>query len=111
VAEPACCEGLSTASLNAGQRNDPNTGPEQGSSDDRVGPQQPCCAAVQGCTGLSAAGLSQLKHCKRLQYLDLSGTRIVGLYFLEIRDVSLDFAGPKKGVSTMLCSSSQLDPL
>ena len=43
---------------------------------------------MQGCTGLSAAGLSQLRQCKRLQYLDLSGTQVVGLGFLQLHSAS-----------------------
>lgn len=47
--------------------------------------------SLQGCTGLSAAGLSQLRQCKRLQYLDLSGTQVVGLGFLQLH------SAPEKG--------------
>ena len=46
---------------------------------------------MQGCTGVSAAGLNQLQQCMRLRYLDLSATQVVGLGFLELR------RAPKKG--------------
>ena len=46
---------------------------------------------MQGCTGISAAGLGQLQQCMRLRYLDLSETQVVGLGFLQLR------SAPEKG--------------
>ena len=42
--------------------------------------------SLQGCTALSAAGLRHLQRCRRLKHLDLSGTNVVGLGFLEVTD-------------------------
>ena len=42
--------------------------------------------SLKGCTALSAAGLRHLQCCRRLRHLDLSGTNIVSLGFLEIAD-------------------------
>lgn len=42
--------------------------------------------SLQGCTALSAAGLYNLQRCQRLRHLDLSGTNIVSLGFLEMAD-------------------------
>ena len=49
--------------------------------------------SLQGCTALSAAGLHRLQRCRRLKHLDLSGTNVVSLGFLEMIDSARELVG------------------
>ena len=44
--------------------------------------------SLQGCSGMSAGGIYSLQHCRRLRYLDLSGTAVIGLDFLKMHAAS-----------------------
>ncbi len=44
--------------------------------------------SLQGCNGVSAGGIFKLQHCRRLRYLDLSGTEVIALFFLGIHAAS-----------------------